>query len=481
MKRCLMLSILVLVLAVPGLSNRVSAAVAARASALPAIAPAPRSAARATGETDERTRVTNTSEAPWMYMCKIDVNYGENVASGGWFRTSGFLVSPHAVLTAAHNLHCPGQMLAGAASPTRYWIESALITLAQDEKEDGSLTCLAQSYAEHAYVSDLYRTGRDGLAVPDTDYGVLLCREPFPDWGALALDCNSMDLDPQLPVESAGYPLNPHGEPSSGLWLSPGVLTFFERRTEYYDQYGTFFRLDMDAGWGQCGSPIMKRYPSESSPRYKAIGLLSYVSDEGARTPWVMGPRFGPANRKQIQEWIDWRPGSPLPGHFKRRDGSRELLVPADRTARVPVRCGDMFPVPLEPNPPPVENLCFPVGEPFEYKTSQARPVELVISKTPEEFDGRHYLHLLYSGPHGAQGVAPRRFAARFDDAWVPVGIENQAPRTFGDKFTLKHARAANGEITWTFDHKMELGERCGLWEVRGTTWTMEKMLWPVP
>jgi V8-like Glu-specific endopeptidase len=233
---------------------------------------------------DDRVEVDNTQIFPWNTISYLSYKKSD----GSSWRCTGFLISPHAVLT---NGHCV------FSQDLDTWHENMVVYPGQYE---GSSDNVQRPYGSRTYLSlasnDTYtqQNGDSGY-----DYGAVKFTTPFSGISTFIPLRFGYDLDnDSTTLNISGYPGTAQGISTYAQWHDSGTTssTSDNRVVKY----------DMDSSGGQSGSPVWI-YFSSTGERYVVA-----VHNHGGST-YNGGPRLTSNNQSIIEGWASWVPASTFP------------------------------------------------------------------------------------------------------------------------------------------------------------------------
>jgi len=240
-------------------------------------------------DTDDRVRVVQSSgeEYPYYNIGFVGVYYEVTAVRG-----TGFLVSPHTVLTNAHVIY---------NSDFGGWPSDIVFFPGQYQAyEEGPLyRPFGERYGFDAEIPASYVEYEDDLFMNNPyDYGAFFIETAFEDISTfmpLEFDNNPSD------IFLAGYPAEVHEETNSfAMWLSFGsVIQVLERELEHL----------ATASGGNSGGPLWV-YNEDTGIR-RVVGL--HAQNRYNSFEYYAGPRLTSHNKELIEEWMQWKPKDEVP------------------------------------------------------------------------------------------------------------------------------------------------------------------------
>lgn len=271
---------------------------------------------------DQRQRVTDTLSYPWNGIGYLVVQF----PNGEVFRGSGFLAGPRTVITNAHNLYAPefgGWALAVTFAPAQGQATAGGAV----SRPFGSRVGLDwQIHPEYRLIVDADPDARSQFGY---DLGVVWLAEPFQ--GIERFLPLAFDVDPTGIINTAGFPAEVAGEPSSqAMWFASGTVNraaSSERELLY----------DADSTAGSSGSPVWQFRAEGEQRRVVAVHGFGNTFVNG-------GPRLVSADLALFETWLTWHPPAPTSvaggilnistGGFVDADGMVAGFIQAGETPR---------------------------------------------------------------------------------------------------------------------------------------------------
>ncbi len=227
---------------------------------------------------DDRQRVTNTSEFPWSTVTYVESSY----ETGDSFGYSGVLISPYAVLTSAFAIY--DESLGGFA-------ESVLVVPGQTQTEEGA-TLIEPFGAVDASIIEVPEAWIN-TEDPAELYGVAFVDEPFD--GINSFMPLVFDALPAGDFNLAGYDFSGDGESLSfAQWTRSGPLQ---------DSDEIFFFHQLDDDEGALGAPAWDFSGPGGARRIFGLECCA-TTDETANA----GIRLTASNRDLIEDWLSFIP-----------------------------------------------------------------------------------------------------------------------------------------------------------------------------
>jgi V8-like Glu-specific endopeptidase len=197
--------------------------------------------------TDDRVRITQTTQVPWRRICALRITF----PSGAVYRGTGFLVGPRAVVTAGHCVYLHNQ---GGWARTVEVIPAC----------NGTLRPFGQVLATSFRSVGGWVNGKK----PESDYGcIVLPPGAFggKNLGSFGFASFATPVLLAQPAVVAGYPGD---KPFAELWGMARKIKAVTAKTFVYD---------IDTMGGQSGAPV---YIKRNGQRY-VVGIHNYGAISG--------------------------------------------------------------------------------------------------------------------------------------------------------------------------------------------------------
>lgn len=223
---------------------------------------------------DGRVRITQTDELPYSFQGHMIMTY----PNGKQYLGSGVLVSPHHVLTAAHNIY--------SHKIGEGWASEVLFIPAQDEDKrpfDQARGAMLLSFRQWKETQD-----------PAHDLALIVLDEPIgyrTGWAGIFLAPD--DLLKQKEVHVTGYP----GDKGKGSKNSTQMWTMSNRIKEVHPER---LYYDIDTYPGQSGSAVWTTW--EGHEGYYVLGIHAY--GENTQGEGNTATRITPSKFKHILWWM---------------------------------------------------------------------------------------------------------------------------------------------------------------------------------
>lgn len=221
--------------------------------------------------TDDRRRVTNTTEFPWRAICHLSMV----AANGNGYRGTGFLVGPRTVLTNGH-------MVFGASDGGF----AREITVTPGQRQDYAGGPVTRPYGSQTSRDLRTNTQYASTESSEYDYAAVILSEPFA--GISTYMPLVFDESPSS-VNLAGYPGQVGSDTNTmALWHSYSSVAAVESRV---------VRYTADSSGGNSGGPVWVFDGATGSRRVVAIHAFGGSTTNG-------GPRLISSNRDLIMQWV---------------------------------------------------------------------------------------------------------------------------------------------------------------------------------
>lgn len=208
--------------------------------------------------TDDRVRITQTTQEPWRRICALRIYF----PSGALYRGTGFLIGPRAVATAGHCVYLHNQ---GG------WARKIEVIPGCD----GSTRPFGQTEATSFRSVGGWVTGKK----PESDYGCVVLPvgafggKNLGSFGFAAFDA------PTLLAKSAVLAGHPGDKPFAEMWGMARKIKAITAKTLVYD---------IDTMGGQSGAPV---YIKRNGQRY-VVGIHNYGASTGNSATRVTEPVY---------------------------------------------------------------------------------------------------------------------------------------------------------------------------------------------
>jgi len=221
---------------------------------------------------DGRTRVSQTTEWPYLFNGQLDIKF-----SFGSYGGSGILVGPRHILTAAHNVYNSDK----AKKYPRQWAKSITVRLGlNDNAEPYGAGSAIRFYAYNEWIQK-----KD----PNYDLALLVLENAIglnTGWSSLLAATDKELQDHQVSI--AGYP---HDKGFKQMWTMAHMLK---------QVYPERFRYEIDTEGGQSGSGIILE--KWGNPYVVGVHTNGTNFHTGAGN---IGCRLSYAKAKQVIQWIE--------------------------------------------------------------------------------------------------------------------------------------------------------------------------------
>ncbi len=234
---------------------------------------------------DQRQIVADSRVVPYRHIAFVDAEttfFNPNTQSfgPGIGRATGFLISPHAVLTNAHVVWDEVQQ--------RFVEDARVIPGVFVDSAGPTAPFGVRSVSRYAVSSAYTKTEQVQF-----DYGAMFFDNPFQGINTTMPIFINVVPTPGSTVEIAGYPGSVRSQPTHAQYTHTGNVSAVQ---------GRVLRYTVDTSSGNSGSPIM----IVRNGQHRAIGLHS--SGEAAPATSNSGARFTSDNEALLLEWLRWEP-----------------------------------------------------------------------------------------------------------------------------------------------------------------------------
>jgi len=232
---------------------------------------------------DNRSAIENSLSVTYPYntIGMLTVEFGSQ-----FIRGTGFLVSPHTVLTNAHNLYATA--LGGWHNRVRF-SPGQYETIWPEIRRPFSTKEPVKTEVNQTFLR--FENTNDQENLVRYDYGALFFEQPFAGIDTfMPLQFN------QVPTSIAvvGYPGFVRGSPSHGQWRASGTVLSRNDYCLFYDA--------LTSG-GSSGSPVFTYNPAAGT--YRVVAIHSFAFEN---KPISGGPHLNSLNLDQIESWMRWTP-----------------------------------------------------------------------------------------------------------------------------------------------------------------------------
>lgn len=254
------------------------------------------------GMTDDRTAVNINDAEIYPYNT---VGFLTTDFPYEFMRGTGFLVSPHTVITNAHNVYSP--QFGG-------WYRTIRFTPGQHEDSSMDIitpysTISPDKAAVNSKFKEYEEDGERDKAI-NYDYAAIFFEDPVSGINTfMPLEFNHV---PEV-MSLLGYPGNVRGKLTLGMWLSEGPLVKYDEYCLYYEAY---------TSGGNSGSPVFVY--NETADTYRVVAIHSFASINY----FSGGPHLNNKNRSLIEEWLLWTPEIETEQPEENEKDEQEVMIP---------------------------------------------------------------------------------------------------------------------------------------------------------
>ncbi|MEO1420451.1 MAG: trypsin-like serine protease [Pseudomonadota bacterium] len=235
---------------------------------------------------DDRARVEETELVPWRMICSLTVHSSTDSYVG-----TGVLISPQAVLTAAHNLYAL-QDLGG-------WARAVDVSPGRDGPDTPFRTQRAVRFSVlHRWLEAEDR---------EADLGVIHLADPFdPHPGHFGVAALRRDTLLERAINIAGYPHELERRQPNGRLIRPLGRFLYHHRDAVQDVSETRIFYGVDTSGGNSGSPAWIQETKDSPPVLVGIHAYGYsFGESGAGRFFNSAARITPQRLSVIKSWIE--------------------------------------------------------------------------------------------------------------------------------------------------------------------------------
>ncbi len=239
-------------------------------------------------DSDDRVEVSDTQKYPYNTICYLNFSLNGQPCSG-----TGFLISPHVLLTAGHCVY---------DYETSSWAENMKIVPGQYEKG----TSVIKPYGQKEYYQFSSNSSYTSYGKFADDYAAIKISSPFNGISTYMPLKFGVDIDNDHTVlHLSGYHGTVQGADQLGQWVASG---YSSSHTDFMEAY-----YSMDSTAGSSGGPVF--ISSSGTNSYYAVAIHAFESHSLELNG---GPRLTKANQPIIEEWANWTP--PIPTTYYRDD-----------------------------------------------------------------------------------------------------------------------------------------------------------------
>ncbi|MBK8255896.1 MAG: trypsin-like peptidase domain-containing protein [Polyangiaceae bacterium] len=230
------------------------------------------------GPSDDRVRVTDTTQSPWRQICSLRIRLKDNRRLVG----TGWLIGRNTIITAGH---CVFPHIRGSRTDPDYRYNDWAAEIEIYPGANGLTTGGKPRSPVTPARSTSFEAPENWWQHVDEewDFGAIFIPNPPADWDSLGYFAfaayGDADLEDSM-VNVAGYPTDKTDPVEVGTqWSCAQKVVRVTRRRLYYE---------VDTFAGQSGSPVFLQLPISGKTKTVAVGVHNYgdrggVANSGAR------------------------------------------------------------------------------------------------------------------------------------------------------------------------------------------------------